>query len=219
MVHIDCFNIVQRIASEQTTDEDQDTISFTLRRIWLAGYWSRTWTKALYNSPPPPCPAILSGIIGSTTDLGLLIQKLASLPPELRQIIATYSYEAPLWRLIAASSWPFSIFGKVIYSSSMTVSLDKLGSTWRRGSAFKAHVPRSSNYIFVKFVLDCDGIKAVDLLPSIPKYRPQQTYGGLEICVLSSRYVENSCFKWLLMLLGWPTPSPTSSRLHSMGHS
>lgn len=59
----------------------------------------------------------------------------------------------------------------------MTVSLDKLGSTWRRGSAFKAHVPRSSNYIFVKFVLDCDGIKAVDLLPSIPKYRPQQTYG------------------------------------------
>ncbi|CAM6003154.1 unnamed protein product [Sphagnum balticum] len=161
--HTDCFNTVMETVRRKTSDRN-GLVNKTLRHIWLAGYWSRPWTKASYDCPlPRHCAVVPPELLHSATELSLLMQRVGSLPPELRDTIVGYSCYSLVWRLVAASTWHLSIFGRLRDTIPRTIPLKDLGSLWIRGSPAQGSLTESQGNR-VRITLDCDGIKAVEVL-------------------------------------------------------
>ena len=92
--HIECFRLVRQTAEKQINNEGAQAGNLydTLWRIWLAGHWSRPWTKLFYQVRQQFCrsPSSIAKIQTLDRTLVSLLDKIELLPPELFRMIVAY---------------------------------------------------------------------------------------------------------------------------------
>lgn len=165
--HMECFRLIRRMAIEQTNnqgpqDEHGTLLYDALWRIWLAGHWSRPWTKLFYEVRPPLCasPAPLAKIEILDKEYAMLLGKIILLPPELIRMIVDHSLDSLLWRYALALAWPSGVFGNLTNGKTITLSPNNL-CRWHRDGGLQTCVHQHK---YVRFTLDGDGIKVVEFL-------------------------------------------------------
>lgn len=165
LFHLDCFHFAKHHFQDLTPSY-----------IWHVGLWSFAGARPYFtpgahgllpllgDNVPPPRDILW----GDVPTLNSILKGLATLPYELRELIASYCPDAPLLRYGVAAKWPSEIFYGIDKGTAVTVhGLDL--PRWTRGTMVPDPCDSVNVKKYMRISLDNNGIREVEFLDSWPE--------------------------------------------------